>query len=167
MAMASINGMCPCQAFWNLARQAHWSLLCPTNSANHNSQLATVVEILYCPAILAAKLVILLQINHVFVTTRTSVRFYLVQLLIWSNILWYIINVFMLIFQCSPRAKTWNPLLPGHCFTTFYTINFIAAVINVISDIAMLLLPILWVWKLQMAWKRKIGISLVFASGVL
>lgn len=139
----------------------------PLALANHSLQRASMVEILYCPIIFAAKLAILLQIKHVFVTSRKSVRSYLVQLLIWSNALWYIINIFMLAFQCSPRAKIWNPSLPGHCFTSFYTVNFVAAVLNVISDVAMLVMPILWVWKLQMAWKRKVGISLIFASGIL
>ena len=131
------------------------------------SQLVSAVEIAYCPVIFATKLAILLQIMHVFVTNRTSVRFYLVQFLIWSNALWYIINIFMTAFQCTPRKKIWDPMIPGHCFVNFDTINFTAAIINVVSDVFMFVLPILWVWELHMAWKRKFGVSLIFASGIL
>lgn len=136
-------------------------------SPNHNLQLAHVVELLYVVTILAAKMTILLQLNHIFVTSRKSIRFYLVQLLIWSNILWYIIAFFLLAFQCSPIARIWNPLIPGHCIVDFYPLTFVNAILNVVSDIAMLIMPILWAWKLQMGWRRKLGVSLIFASGVL
>lgn len=145
----------------------HSSRYVPMKFANYKSQLASVVEILYCPIILSAKLAILLQIKHVFVTSRKSVRFYLIQIFIWSNAFWYITNIFLQALQCSPRAKIWKPLLPGHCFTSFFTLSFINTILNVVSDIAMLVMPILWVWKLQMTRKRKLGISLIFASGIL
>ncbi|CAF9925595.1 MAG: hypothetical protein ALECFALPRED_003175 [Alectoria fallacina] len=131
------------------------------------SNIANIIDILYCPLILATKLAILLQIEHVFVTSRSSIRFYLVQFLIWNNTIYYTTHMFLTAFQCSPRAKIWNPLLPGHCFTDSYTLEFVTTVLNVISDVAVLVMPVLWVWKLQMAWKRKLGLSLIFASGVL
>ncbi|MCJ1458810.1 hypothetical protein MMC28_009184 [Mycoblastus sanguinarius] len=129
--------------------------------------LSAAVEITYSPVILAAKLAILLQLMHIFVTSRNTVRFYLVQLLIWINVLWYLIQMFMTAFQCLPRAKIWNPMIPGHCVITFYTINFMGSTFNVVSDLFILILPILWVWKLQMVWKRKLGVSLIFATGIL
>ncbi|CAD6574099.1 MAG: hypothetical protein ASARMPREDX12_006380 [Alectoria sarmentosa] len=125
-----------------------------------------IIDILYSPLILATKLAILLQIENVFVTNRNSIRFYLVQFLIWSNTIYYTTNIFLTAFQCSPRAKIWNTLLPGHCFTDFYTLNFVTTVLNVVSDLAVLVMPVLWIWKLQMGWKRKLGLSLIFASGI-
>jgi large subunit ribosomal protein L36e len=38
---------------------------------------------------------------------------------------------------------------------------------NVFSDFAMLLLPIESIWRLQMATKQKVGITAVFAVGLL
>jgi hypothetical protein len=40
-------------------------------------------------------------------------------------------------------------------------------VLNIISDVAVLLLPQPQVWKLQMPLKRKIGVSIIMMLGVL
>ena len=129
-------------------------------------QLANVVEIIYCPAIFATKLAILLQIQHIFVTGR-NIRFYLVQSLIWLNGLWYFINIFLNAFPCTPRAKIWDPRVPGHCFVSFYASNDISLIVNSVSDIFILILPIFWAWKLQMAWKRKVRVTLIFGTGFM
>ena len=113
------------------------------------------------------KLTILLQIQHIFVVDRKSVRFLMVQLVIWVNGLWYFINIFLNAFPCTPRDKVWNPLIPGHCTISFDHVDLVSTIFNVVSDISILIMPIMWVWKLQMARKRKIGVSLVFAIGAL
>ena len=43
----------------------------------------------------------------------------------------------------------------------------VAAIINVVSDLTILMLPMASVWSLQMGTKQKVGVSAVFAAGIL
>ncbi|MCJ1239041.1 hypothetical protein MMC14_007034 [Varicellaria rhodocarpa] len=69
------------------------------------------------------------------------------------------------IFECTPRAKIWDPNLPGQCINVpqLFTAN---GVICVISDLMILLMPIYWVFQLQMPTKRKFGVAAIFATGI-
>lgn len=69
----------------------------------------------YCISILCVKLSILLLINRIFLSVNRNIFFWLTQLLIWVNSLFYSIAVFLAIFACRPRKKIWNPDLPGKC----------------------------------------------------
>lgn len=88
----------------------------------------------------------------------------LTQALMWANGLYYAVAFFINIFACRPRKKIWNPEMPGNCFdvTSLYISS---AVFNTFSDVAMLAVPIIMVWKLQMSTKRKLGISAIFGTG--
>lgn len=74
--------------------------------------------------------------------------------------------MFVAIFLCNPRAKILNPLLPGKCIN-IEMINVTTSVINTASDLMLLVLPIVCVWKLQMGLKQKLGVSAVFATASL
>ena len=141
----------------------------PLHLADHLTcpiQLLDIGSIVYCPVVFATKLAILLQIQHVFVIGR-NIRFYLVQSLIYINGLWYFINMFLTAFMCTPRAKIWDPAVPCHCFFSFYVMSYISTIVNPVSDMFILILPISWAWKLQMAWKRKVGVTLIFGTGIM
>jgi hypothetical protein len=74
--------------------------------------------------------------------------------------------MFVEIFQCVPRKKIWNPTVQGKCININQT--FVATgVINVVDDWVILILPLVWTWKLQLRTKQKIGVSLIFATGLL
>lgn len=126
-----------------------------------------ILAIVYFPMILAAKLAILLQIKHVFVVNRPSTRYYICQFLIWIHVLYSVTFIFLDIFLCLSGLKTRSSRLASRCPAGFHTNNRVNAYINVVSDVVILVIPILWVWKLQMAWKRKLGSSLIFTSGIL
>ena len=128
-------------------------------------QLTYIAELLYTPLILTVKLAILLQVQHIFANT-SKLRLYLVQSLVWSNACWYFAYTFIVAFACTPTAKSWDFELPGHCISSNALVT-LASVPSVVSDLFILVLPIFWVWKLQMAWRRKFGVSLIFAMGIL
>jgi hypothetical protein len=70
------------------------------------------------------------------------------------------------IFACSPREKIWHPLIEGKCLD-LASILISGAVVNIVSDFSILILPIYSVWQLQLNTARKIGVSSVFATGLL
>lgn len=130
------------------------------------TQLANASQILYGPLIFMTKLSILLLFLRIFIPTRTSKTFFFVHLLLWTNLFFYLINTFIKIFECTPRSKIWMPKTAGHCVSIPWMI-VVAAIINVISDFTILILPIASVWSLQMGRRQKLAASAVFAAGIL
>lgn len=87
--------------------------------------------------------------------------------LIWANFLFYFTSSFLEIFACTPISKAWDPLITtGHCINTL-ALNVAASIINFISNLAILILPQLSIWKLQMDTRRKIQVSVLFLLGIL
>ena len=120
---------------------------------------------MYGLLIFTVKLALFLQIQHIFAIFNT-LRFYLVQLMIWSSACWTFAYAFLVVFTCRPVAKVWDFELPGHCVNS--TLGAALSTGGVlVSDLAILTLPIIWVWKLQMDRRRKLGVSLIFAMGFL
>ncbi len=81
--------------------------------------------------------------------------------------MFYLVDTFFLIFLCSPREKIWNPLMTtGHCFEGDASYKA-SGMFNVLSDFAILVLPMPTLWNLQMSLRRKLLIMGVFATGFL
>ncbi|KAL4906507.1 hypothetical protein BDW74DRAFT_176827 [Aspergillus multicolor] len=135
------------------------------NEMPQYKKLANASQILYAPLIFITKLSIFLLYLRVFASARRGLTYISIQLLIWFNLAFYLANFFLKIFQCIPRAKIWNTELPGHCININIPI-LVTAAINVLSDLLMLCLPIICVWRLQMSTKRKLGVSAIFAAGI-
>lgn len=115
------------------------------------------------------KAAILLNWVHIFVPTgvRNSM-FWISHILIWTNILFYGIGTVVEIFQCTPREKIWNPLfVGGSCPIDMDKHMLASGVINLISDIIILILPQRIIWGLNVTRQRKIQISVLFAIGLL
>ena len=69
--------------------------------------------------------------------------------------------------MCNPREKLWNPLITdGHCFNSGTDFES-SGIFNVISDFAILILPMPCLWKLQMPLRKKLLVMGVFATGFL
>lgn len=113
------------------------------------------------------KLAILLQYLRIFVPNKRSKTYYFTISLIWTNLIFYVVIGFCAAFMCSPRERIWNPLVPGECRLSLAGILIAGGVINIFSDFCVLALPLASIWQLQMATKHKIGISAVFAVGLL
>jgi hypothetical protein len=93
--------------------------------------------------------------------------FVAIHIVIWSLFIFYLADIIFEIILCQPREKIWNLLITsGHCFD----INappMATGVFNVISDFAILVLPIAPIWKLQMAVGKKIMVAAIFATGIV
>jgi len=131
-------------------------------------QWINVSEILYGIIIFFIKLSILLQYLRIFVTSRNGNMALLVaiQVCIWCCLLFYLIIDIFAISACVPREKIWNPLMSGHCIDTDSEYKA-TGIFNVVSDFAVLILPIAPLWRLQMPLRRKFGVSAIFATGLL
>lgn len=131
-----------------------------------NLQLLNIDQTFYPPMIFTAKLLILVQYLRIFAPTRRGFTFWGSHILIWTNLIFYVAIFFVVIFECIPREKIWNPTRRGTC-VNINAVFITTGTWNVFSDLCILILPIRAIWLLQMATRKKWQISAVFATGLL
>ena len=133
----------------------------------YNLQWINVSAILYGIIVFLIKLSILLQYLRIFVPSRkgNELLFVAIQTLIWSSFIFYFVESIFAVVICTPREKIWNPLMTtGYCFDGDAT-YMASGMFNVVSDFAILILPILPILRLQLPLKRKLMMLAVFATG--
>ncbi|CAI6340150.1 unnamed protein product [Periconia digitata] len=146
------------------------------NSGKHqwNVSIADVIELLknvnlvqmmYPPCMFFSKLGLLLQIARIFSDKQRNYIFWASWTLIVANGILYLGVFLSFLLACWPREKIWNDRAPGRCIDTNASMISTSA-LNVVSDFAILILPIWSVLQLRMPVRRKIGVSAVFATGV-
>lgn len=82
------------------------------------------------------------------------------------NVLLYSSLVLVVLGTCRPFEKNWQFWLPGYCVNK-QARDFVAASLNLVTDVFILILPQRVIWKLQMTRRRRIGVSVVFSVGLL
>ncbi|KAJ5371216.1 uncharacterized protein N7496_007308 [Penicillium cataractarum] len=80
--------------------------------------------------------------------------------------LWGVLCIILLNAQCRPHEAIWKFYLPSKCYS-LPDVMLTSATVQVVSDIAMFLLPQRIIWRLHMNWQKKIGISIIFGVGIL
>ncbi|KAJ6125370.1 hypothetical protein N7471_012687 [Penicillium samsonianum] len=76
---------------------------------------------------------------------------------------WAIVMTFLAIFNCKPISAFWTT--EGTCLN-FKQFAIGYAIVNIISDFAVWLMPIPRVWNIQLPKPQKIALSLIFALGL-
>ncbi|KAI9035182.1 dimethylallyl tryptophan synthase [Aspergillus affinis] len=66
--------------------------------------------------------------------------------------------------ECRPIAKLWHPKLEGTCIDLFLFFKM-SGILNIVGDVAIVLLPAHMVWNLHASVAKKVGIAFVFLSG--
>lgn len=125
-----------------------------------------LIEVIYFALIALLKLSFLFFYLRIFPGTR-------IRQLIWGtiilNTIYGIVFIFIGIFQCVPISyywTNWDKEHQGKCVS----INALAwsnAAISIALDIWMIALPISQVVTLNLHWKRKVGVALMFGVGTL
>ncbi|KAL9619442.1 MAG: hypothetical protein Q9160_005953 [Pyrenula sp. 1 TL-2023] len=69
-------------------------------------------------------------------------------------------------FICHPFAANWDKSIPGHCgdYMIYYRC---VSVPNIVTDLAILVLPLPTLYKLQISPAKKVGLVLTFLTGGL
>ena len=122
-----------------------------------------VAEILYAWNLCWTKISLLLMYYRIFRFPFFKRMAYAIGAFI---IAWGITITFLFIFICVPVQKLWYTDLPGHCINQVGT--WIAnAASTIVTDLAILVLPIPQVWKLQLRKPEKIALTFAFCLGFL
>lgn len=123
-------------------------------------------SVIYGPVILSIKLSILLLYRRLLVIMRYSLLWFLVNGLGAFCILYYLINTFVRIFACIPMRKSWDLSAPGHCLN--HNVNIvISGVFNILSDVAILAIPIIASFNLRVKWKKKCRVCGLLSFGAM
>lgn len=125
-----------------------------------------VLEVLYPPTMMAAKLSVLFQFERLFTRTQRDAFFYTVWTTVVLTALYYSITTFVFAFQCSPINKAWMAPEPGTCMNIFL-LEAVQAGVNVLSDIAIVILPIWAILRLHTTLRRTFELIAVFSCGIL
>jgi len=120
---------------------------------------------MYGPAVTCAKVAILLQLDKIFAGAYKGLVRWGIQIVLYLNIMFYISVTVAVIFECVPRAKAWDPTVPGHCVNQNVLLTSTGPA-NLISDFLIFFLPVWAIWHLQMPFSRKFGASAAFTIGL-
>jgi len=142
------------------------ALHCSWESQTSDSQqIQYLGELAYYPAAFFTKTSILFLIARIFAPHRKVVL--LARIIIGLMLLYYLPSFFIKVFRCIPIHKTWDIKARGKCITTESAIFLADCIVSLITDLAILIIPMPLVWKLQAPRRRKLRIMAVFAGGIL
>ncbi len=87
-----------------------------------------------------------------------------------ASVLWALGAIFFSTFTCKPVSFYWDKSgHNGHCLKRHHykTGNIVIAVVGMLTDIIILVIPMPTLWKSQMRRKQKIAMTGVLGIGVL
>jgi hypothetical protein len=120
------------------------------------------LEWAYGLAVMLPKLAILSFYLLVFNTKPFRIAMYLLTAVVTST---FVAIGLLAIFQCSPIAYTWDKTIPGgHCLDQIAFYKWISLP-NIITDVFMLILPLVVIWSLSMTRNQKYGLTAIFVTG--
>ncbi|KAI0889004.1 uncharacterized protein GGS22DRAFT_65983 [Annulohypoxylon maeteangense] len=122
----------------------------------------------YETVMMTIKPLILLEWIHIFILAGPRTAFkWTCYILGTINVLMYFIAIMIDAGSCRPRAYWWDKTIEGGTCINTIKLPIVTGTINAIIDLFILLLPQGIIWRLQMSSNKRIGVSLVFAVGVI
>jgi hypothetical protein len=109
------------------------------------------------------KIAILVMYCRIFALRSFKIGAYVISTI---TILWSLVFLFVCIFQCDPVSRAWNSTIPGTCLN-LRAIFIGNAIPNIVTDAAILVMPMRQVWKLQIRLIQRISLSIIFLLGCL
>ncbi|KEY68281.1 hypothetical protein S7711_07033 [Stachybotrys chartarum IBT 7711] len=122
---------------------------------------------IYSAGIGLIKTAVILEWLRIFAPTRERNFFWWAShIILWINIIFYSFVLIAVNLSCLPHRRIWDRTVPGRCID-IVNLELTTAVVNLTLDLITLLIPQKVIWKLQMSRQKKIGVSVVFAVGLL
>ncbi|KAH7095038.1 integral membrane protein [Paraphoma chrysanthemicola] len=123
-----------------------------------------ILEVLHPAAVAFPKLIVVIMYLYILTNKYERMVAKVLAALISATWLAYTVTA---MFQCTPFAFNWDKMIAGgKCFDVQAYANS-SSVPNIITDIAVLILPIRTVWGLKISIARRVGLLLIFLTGSL
>jgi hypothetical protein len=119
------------------------------------------IEVFYAVTVITTKFSILAFYHRIFTSRSLAILSILIAILVLMYNLALVLVVFL---QCTPLRRLWTPTVSGTCISTSAAFTTLA-IANVVTDVAILALPIKEVWALHMTTTRKVQVVGIFALG--
>ncbi|KAJ6043681.1 uncharacterized protein N7446_001877 [Penicillium canescens] len=123
-----------------------------------------VCEILYTLSLCLTKYSILLFFWRIFSSSSMRIPIYILASVITA---WGLGVILTTVFQCVPIQGLWDYSIKSHCGVDINSFFIGNAVPNIITDFALLILPLPYVWRIQRNTVAKIALTCAFAMGGL
>lgn len=119
-------------------------------------------QILWALAVCLPKISILLLYSRVF-----TMRVFIIAARVTGVVIIMLTTATVLgaLLQCRPIAFNWDQTIPGGVCGDQVLSFKITGSMNVVLDVAVLLLPMPYLWTLELAWSKKLILILTFAVG--
>ncbi|KAI1633625.1 hypothetical protein F4809DRAFT_652463 [Biscogniauxia mediterranea] len=136
-----------------------------TENVLFDSKLCLYVgELIYGFTLFFAKVSVLCLYWRLFKVSSIALP---IQILLGCTILWIILRTFIGIFQCTPVQYFWDTSIPGGYCAIDDRLFFIGNIsVHIVTDIAVLYLPIFQLQKLNLPMIPRPGIVIIFMFGV-
>lgn len=120
-------------------------------------------QMLYILIQVTAKVSIVILFSRIF-----PARWF--QRTVWCFVAFLVIHglifLFVIVFQCIPVDGIWDKSLSAKCLD-ITAVGWAGAIMSIIEDIAILVLPIPELLKLQLSLQKKIAVFIMFSIGSL
>ncbi|KAI0859841.1 hypothetical protein F4860DRAFT_525828 [Xylaria cubensis] len=121
----------------------------------------------YGATMLSLKPAVLLEWSRTFVPRGTHNAFWWTcHILLVVNVLFYGSIKIASNLSCQPHNKIWDKTVQGTCLNEGILWAAYSS-LNLVSDIIILILPQRVIWGLKLSKTKKIGVSIIFAFGLL
>jgi hypothetical protein len=116
----------------------------------------------------AANTAVKFSILHLYITIFPSQRVQWICYSVMVLSICYWISVFLETFLlCTPVEFNWDKTIAGTCNPNALTAYVVAASINLVIDVFIVVLPIPLLWRLQMSLAKRLGTISLFSLGAV
>ncbi|KAL8898007.1 MAG: hypothetical protein Q9207_006914 [Kuettlingeria erythrocarpa] len=159
-------GTCFCEVYSVAYGNAKHFVASSLIKAHIGIKILYALEFLWSVAIASIKVSILLFYRRLFPKQNTSATWCMGHMLLCVlSVALGVVSTFGAAFQCTPVAFLWDRSIPGgHCID-FSAFSRFTSIMNIVTDILILAMPIPIVWSLHLDKSKKIGVCAVFLLG--
>lgn len=125
-------------------------------------QVIMAASIVYVPCLGFAKLSLLFLYHRLSPQRRFRVVVYVVMAVVAG---YSFALVFVLIFSCRPIQMGWDAMITDGKCVNRPAVYIATAVVNIVTDLFILVIPVPMVSKLQMPKQQKLGLICMFVIG--
>ena len=127
-------------------------------------QFILVIEVVQIPfPISLAKLSILVFFNRVFPIPDVRRASIAIGVVVVAHAIVVLLVAF---FQCNPIPRAWDMEISGTCIDQMAWARYVS-VPNILTDVALIILPLPVIWNIQTSRAQKIGLTVIFMLGGL
>lgn len=142
----------------------YWELYDPS-VVDANMKIQTATDFIYPAGVTLPKVCILMLYLRIFIERKVIVATKIVIAVIIAS--WFGTGIIFNLAVCQPIAYRWDKSIPGgHCADIVDAYPW-ASLPNIVTDLAVILLPLSSIYGLRMSRANRIGIFLTFLAGGL